>query len=276
MHNKLRIIIGYLYILITSIMLLTLSIIILVNNTILNESYITNKINKSNYTKELYKDIKKEMTYYTEQSGFKDTIIDETFTEEEINNNIQELIKNLYQGKSTNINTSLLEERLNKKITNYLEQENFTITNKEEIDKFVKEMSNIYINKTISYTNKLSTIIPKIKTISNTIIIILTAILLILITINKFIFPKVRTSITLFTNTFLLIAINLYIKNRIDINHLLIYNKSLSNIIINIINQILTQIIYLALIYFVLGLILDLIRKINKVSTLRRNIDTKH
>ena len=276
MHNKLRIIIGYLYILITSIMLLTLSIVILVNNTILNKSYITNKINKSNYTKELYQDIKKEMTYYTAQSGFKDTIIDETFTEEEIKNNIQELINNFYQGKSTNIDTSSLEEKLNKKINNYLEQENFTITNKEEIDKFVKEMSNIYINKTISYTNKLSTIIPKIKTISNTIIIVLTIILLILMTINKFIFPKVRTSITLFTNTFLLIAINLYIKNRLDINHLLIYNKSLSNIIINIINQILSQIIYLALIYFVLGLILDLIRKINKASTLHRNIDTKH
>ena len=263
MIKKIRIILGYISICISSLLFLILSLLIILDATILNQDYLINKINEINYQSKLYQAIKKEMTYYTEQSGFKDDIIDDIFTEDDIRENINNLIKNIYNGTSYEINTISMEETLHKKIDTYLEKENFTITNKEEIDVFVKEMANIYKEKikVTSYIDNVSGVIPKIKKIINISILILSSISLFILILNKFVFLKDKNRIVLISNSFLLISIYLYIKNKIDVNHLLIFDKSLSQIMINIINNILSIILIVAIAYFIIGIVLSLLKK---------------
>ena len=260
MNNKIKIILSYLIQFISSIILFILGIFILFKFTVLNKKYIINILDKTNYYEKMYESIKTEMSYYTNQSGFEDNILDDTFTIKEVTTNINTYITNFYNGKKTKIDSSDFETKLNKKIDLVLEDKNFTIANRSEIDKFIEEMGKIYkskikiINGIDNYASKFH----KIINYSNKIIILLSITLILLYFINDIVFKRKNISIILYTTVFLTIAINIYIRSRIDIKYIFIYNELLSMIIIKIINNLLKYSLYAATIYFIIGLINDI------------------
>lgn len=266
MNNKIRIILGYTILLIESIILFLLGTFILVNNTILNKKYIIKTMDKIDYYEKIFDSIKVEMSYYTGQSGFEDNILDDTFTVDDVKTNINTYITNFYNGKKTEIDTTSFEEKLNKKIDNVLTDKNFTIANRKDIDKFVSEMSKIYktkikiINRLDNYANKLNKVIDYSKKITT----ILTILLILLYLTNVIIFKRSNISTILYTVAFLIIASNIYIRSRIDIKHLLIYNDSLTSLVKAIINNLLNYSIYAIIIYFILGIIINIIFTKNK------------
>ena len=164
MNKKLNLILNYLLIFVTSLILLSLIGLILTKVTVLRPNYIIKVMDKTNYYQLLFDDIKTEMSYYTNQSGFNDDILDDTFTLNEIKVSLKTYINNIYSGKKTVIDTSNFETKLNNKIDNYLESENFTIANRKELDDFVKEMAKIYEKKIIvtNYLTKFSPLINKL------------------------------------------------------------------------------------------------------------------
>ena len=263
MNKKLKIIFDYTFLFIESILLFLLTLLLVLNFTILKSDYVIKKMNKSNYYSILEESIKTEMLYYTGQSGFNDDILDGTFTTDEIKEESISYVKNLYNGKKTVIDTSKFEERLNKKIDDYLEVKNFEIINKEEINKFTTEMAKIY-SKRIKIIDKLDNLAVKFNKIidmSNKALIILTISLFIVFMIHMILLKKIKIGIVLYTTSLLIIVLNIYIRWRIDLYHLHIYNELLSNIIIDNIGSILKITILIAILYFVLATLINICKK---------------
>ena len=84
MNKKAKIIFSYILLFIEPIMLFIITILLASKCTILNAKYIKNTLEKNNYYQEIYKEILTEMSYYTNQSGFEDSVLDNNFTIDEI------------------------------------------------------------------------------------------------------------------------------------------------------------------------------------------------
>ena len=235
----------------------------MIKATISKPNNIIKNMQKTNYYQELYNDIKTEMSYYTNQSGFEDDILDDTFTVDEIKEETNAYIKNIYYGKETKVDTSNFENKLNKKIDAYIESENFTITNRNEIDNFVKEMAKIYVSKIKinDYLTKIHSLIKKANRVLNILIIVLIPVLILLLLVNRIILKNKQNQVVLYTNSFLLIGIYAYIHKNIDIKHIFIYNKLLSKLLGYIINNFLTNLIYIAILCFVLATVISTLRR---------------
>lgn len=263
MSKKLKIILKYTLIFTECILSTILISLIALSFTILNKNYILNHLNKTNYYTNTYNDIRKEMNYYTAPSGFKEDILDDTFNTGDIKNDTKKLINNIFKGKKIEIDTSKFIEKLNKKIDNYIETENFKVVNYDEVHKFSTEMSKIYIDKVklYYYPDKIVNKIYKLKKITPKLILLITILLSGLLLISKKIYKKIDLSIICFFNTFILLFINYYIKNRIDINNLFIVNDTASKVLQSITSSIFNLMIIIAILSFIFGLTNNIFKK---------------
>ena len=244
------------------ITLLGSTLLILLKMMVLNSQYVIKILDKSDYYQVLYDNVREEMSYYTLQSGFKDDIIDDTFTKEEVKETIHKVIKNTYNGVKTEIDVTKFSERMNTKIDNYVISNNFKIVNKDELYQFTTEMSKVYVKKLTmnGYFTKIGKYINKINKLVNKIIIGIILMLLLCLGVNIKTFKFKGFSVVLFTNSFLLIVFNVWFKRVIPIKNIFIYNKLVSSIIKDIINNILAYIVIIVVIYFLLGIIFAVLK----------------
>ena len=259
--SKFRFVFRYFLIMVESILLVLFIMLLILKFTVLDSNYVLDILDKTDYYHELYQDIHLEMSYYTGQSGFADDILKDTFTEDDVKNQVQQFITDFYQGKIYDIDVSLFQEKLNSKINQYLENKNFDIIHRDEIDRFVVEMSKIYKEKIciISNTGNIAHYFHIGINITNKVLVILMGIILILFIMNWFVLKKKNFDMVFYVTMFLLISFYIYITNRIHINHLLIYNQMLSDVIIYFIHQILRYMLIISFACFVIGVFLTLI-----------------
>lgn len=261
MKNKLLVVLNYFFIFISSMTLFTLTLLLIFSFTILNSSYVIDKFDKMDYYNKLYKDIKLEMSYYTVQSGFNDDILNNTFAKDDIRDNVVLFLNNFYKGVKTEIDTEEFKTKLYKNIDDYLKTMNYKVSDTDKLDDFVNKMSDIYVYKIkiIDNSDTFSSLFYKILNIKNILQIILIFILLVTLIINKIVCNVKSLDIVFYINSLLLIVINIYIKNKLDINNLYIYNENLSKIFRIIINDILHYFIIIIIVYFILGVFISVL-----------------
>ena len=254
MSRKLKLILHMILIFITVITLLGFTLLMLLKMTVLNSKYTIKILDKNDYYQVLYDNVKEEMSYYTLQSGFGDDIIDDTFTKDEIKDSVKKVIEDTYHGVKTEIDVTKFEERMNTKIDNFVLENNFKIINKDELYQFTTEMSKVYVKKLTmnGYFTKFGKYINKIIKLVDKIIMGVILLLLLCLGINVKVFKLKNFGVVLFTNSFLLMVLNVWIKKAIPINNIFIYNDLVSSILKNIISNILDYIVLVAVIYFAL------------------------
>ena len=120
MNRKLKKILGYTLLFFESILFFIIIFLLILRLTIFNVSFVNKKLVEKKYYDNLYKEIKTEMSYYTEQSGFKDDILDDIYTKDELKYDTNNFIRNLYNGTSIEISTKNLKRRLTDKINKYI------------------------------------------------------------------------------------------------------------------------------------------------------------
>ena len=101
-------------------MLFILITLLTLRLTILDIDFFEKKLQENNYYENLYNEIKTEMSYYTNQSGFKDDIIDDIFSVIEVKRDTNIFIKSAYRSQKEKIDSLKIEERFRKKINNYI------------------------------------------------------------------------------------------------------------------------------------------------------------
>ena len=268
MNNKLKIIFGYILLFLESIILFTITTLVVYRLTLFDKSYIKKELSKNDYYKKMNEEIKTEMSFYTEQSGFEDSVLDDIFTLTDIRNTTNSFITNIYNGQVYNISTNIIEEKLNKNINNYIQKENFKVVNQDEINKFTKQISKVYSDeiKLMGYLDKVCKYIPKVKGLIEYAVVGLFALLVALIIINEKAFKRRDYSVVLFTSAFLIICTLIFFTDRIDVKNLLVYSKTVSGLVISIIHNLSLFFILIAILYIIIGIVIILLKKEKKHS----------
>ena len=256
--------IGFLILFIESILLFIATSIGVLRLTILDKNYILKKMNSLNFYSKQYEEIKKEMSYYTNQSGFEDDILDDIFTIKDVKKDVTKVIENTYQNRKTTIDTTKIRERFKTKIDQFIIDNNYQEVNEEELNNFILKMESIYSdeNKFMNYVDKI-TVLPKLKTITTEVSLISILVLIMLVVINKKIFHRKNYSVIFFTSSFLFLFANIYVYNHIDIKHLYLYNDIVAELIKAIANDLQTIGIIIPVVYTIIGLILSIFTKVN-------------
>ena len=239
MKNK-KILIYYLSEFVLSIFVFLTLILLILKMTILNKAYLVKILDNNNYYHELYLDINNDFENYIMQSGFDNSIVDNLFTEEDLEKIIHQNVDNFFKGKSIVVDTGKIESKLTDNINIYLDNNNIKITDDDSLNLFKEEIINIY-RKRIVIDNKLiklSDLAYKVIKSINILFIILFILDIILILIIKKIFKKITLTIPLLTSIFLLSIGYFLLIEKININNIVFWNSYLSNVIKNIFTSI--------------------------------------
>ena len=247
-------IIKFILVSILTICLIAIGMITIVYSTILDKTYITSKLEETNFYQETYELVKSNFENYIYQSGLDEEVLNDICSQEKVKNDINIIISNIYSGTKGKIDTSEIAENLNANI-NKLSIKNSQ--NQKAIDQFVDQICNEY-TETIIHTNyetKLNSeyikIVDKIVKLNNVVVVatIVVIILLIIMNIIGAMASKLIQDfgIALFaTGAFNLTACSI-VMSKVNIEGIKIFNDTFSKAVVTIITEVITRIMSLGI-----------------------------
>ncbi len=266
MPKKSKTILSYTLLFFEAIVFLFITILAILKFTLLNDSYIRNILTKNHYYEDLYNEILTEMSYYTNQSGFEDDILKDTFSLGEIKFETNKFIDSLYKGKSRKVETKELNEKLEKNINEFIANSGFEYVDKKEIKDFINTMDEVYENeiKLMGYADKIAPKFYKVIRLSNSILLVLIIAFIILFIINHIVLKSTNIAVLPFFSSFSLTFSLLYLNNNIDFKNLFIYSSLVSNIFQKLIKNLYLITTIVIIIYIVIVFLFYIFKKKKK------------
>ena len=264
--NKIKIMLGYVCGLLITIVLFLLVVLLILKGTVYNKEYIKNELIKNNYYETVSKEILEEMRDYMTSSGMSDEILENLYTNEEVKNEINIFVDNIYIGKKYEVNTKNIKERLDNNIDSYISKYNLQIISKSNLESFKKDMIDIY-KKEISLYNTIDSLINpfyKISNILNYAMLGCIVLLVVLLVIELILKVKYIPGIIM-SSGLLLIFTRFVIYNKVDIKNLLIITDYFSIILRSILNNIGHLLLVSSLIMIGFGLVSSFVKIDKKV-----------
>ncbi len=261
---KVKLFFNYILQFLVSILFFLLALVAIAKFTIFSPDYVLDLIEKNNYYDTLYDDIKSNMENYVVQSGFDDNIIDNIYTKDQLEDDVELMIDRIYKNESYEIDTSSVKAKLEENIDTFLTENNMNLTDKSSIQNFEDEIINVYKVK-VDVLNKV-TFVGKILNTANqyllAILVILAAVVLLMVVVLKIVFHKNILPVMLLTSMFLLIASSIYFGNRLDYQYVNIYNSYVSTFISSLIKNFIVQLRTVGIVTGILGLIIVIVEKL--------------
>ena len=263
--NKIKIIFEYLLSFIFSITLTILVILAVYKYTIGDKEYLYQVVKDNNYYEKIYDEIYNEMESSLLSSGFTNEIIENIYTKEEVINDINFFIENLYSGNKTTLDKTNIKNIILKRANEYLVSNNFEIINQKDLNLFINDLVNIYVDEICLYgfIDNYTGQFYKINVLLNKVIVIMAILNVILLLImivgkNKFI-PS-----SLIASGFIILFIELFIFEKIDIESILIITENFSFLIQDILFN-LKKIFHISGILFIfIGIIFSFLKSVNQ------------
>lgn len=258
-----RKIISYiLSVIVVTLMSVTI-ILAMINNVIFSKSNVKKHMNKVDYYTEISNIIKDSANNYIMQSGFDKSIMDSVIPKEKINNDIDKVIDAIYEGKEIDISTEEIRANLDKNVQQYIQQNNYKVDNQtqKDIAKFEDKIESIYENSITYSKNAVKQVVSYFKMAKRITRLALIAVSILLI-IFAFITYKINRAsfgISLLATGIICIFIKCYSGLNIAVNNILMINKTFSNLMINLINQVVQYIFISGIILTVLGIVFIII-----------------
>ena len=235
----------------------------LLKTTILNKNYFLSKLNEADYYNQIYVFTESNFEKYINQSGLDEDVIKNLITVDMIKADTEKVLKNIYENTQESIDIEIVEKNLRNNIENYLNQNNLT-ANPTDIDDFVQTIGNEYLSclSHNKYEQQMYELITKISNLVNkgnkiSIIALAMSILLLLgINIRTIYNSFAKFGVSLFSSGLILMFINIYVNNKIDVKNLIIMNDSLSYVLRKMAFDILDNVFGNAIIFMMSGLAL--------------------
>ena len=231
--NKIKILSYYFLEFILTFLVFFTFILFFFKVSILNPNYIIKKLNENHYYEDLAKNIESTMEDYLRPSGLPMEVVKDIYTESDLKREVDGMINNLYSGKKVNVETKNIQDKLNSNIKTYLEKNNIKVSDEDSLDKFTDEVIKIY-KKRIIISEELESISPSVNKWNkriNLASIILAILSIVLAFIIRFSFKKKALIIPFITSSIMMMIVNNIMFLRIDIEHILFWNKSITLII---------------------------------------------
>lgn len=244
----------------------------ILSSTILDEAYVFRKLRAGNYYNSIYEELTKNFENYIGPSGLEESVLDNICTIEDIQNDTETILGNIYEGTNKKVDTSAIKERLKNNITKSLNETKEIVESQKNIDDFIEQISTEYIN-TISHTdyeesinNAYQKAIKIIKYVKMALSAGVIAILIMLVLLNIKTLNRALANLGIaFTSAGGFIFIGYYILNyKIKVDHLRVLNDSISRVLQDAAKDVFSQINSIGLILIIIGLVLIILGNILK------------
>lgn len=253
-----RKIISYILSVIVVILMSVTIMLAMINNVIFSKSNVKKHMNKVDYYTEISNIIKDSANNYIMQSGFDESIMDSVIPKEKINNDIDKVIDAIYEGKEIDISTEEIRANLDENVQQYIQQNNYKVDaqTRKDIAKFEDKIESIYENSITYSKNAVKQVVSYFKMTKRItrLALITVSILLIILAFITYKINRASFGISLLATGIICIFIKCYSGLNIAVNNILMVNKTFSNLMINLINQVVQYIFISGIILTVLGI----------------------
>lgn len=238
-------------------------ILSIVNAVVFSKSNVKKQMQKVNYYTEINNIIKESANNYIMQSGFDESIMDNVISKEKINKDIDKVINAIYEGEEVEISTDEIKNSLDKNVQQYIAQNNYKVDaqTQKDIEKFEDKIESIYANSITYSKSSIKKVVKYFKMAKRMtrVALIASSILLIIFAIITYKTNRATFGISLLATGIICIFIKCYSSINIAVNNILMVNKTFSNLMINIINQVIQYVFIGGIILAVLGIALIII-----------------
>ena len=246
----------------------------IVSSTILNKDYILGKLDEANYYNNVYEQIKDSLAGYIGPSGLDEEVLENIYTREQVKEDINLIINNIYENKNDKINTEDIKEKLQNNIEASVGSGLLTKENKNSIEDFIDKIADEYVQNISHdpYFEKVGTVINKVKDMIGKVegiiifVPIILAVVILLLNIKQISSAIRFIAISILTSGVIGIALKLFIETKINISNILIINDSFSEVIKNVINSILNNINTMSIIGIIGSIVLIVLTNVIKVN----------
>lgn len=265
--NLVKNIVNYVLATIIAICIIIFLITQLAYSSVLSKKYMLSKLDEIDYYGKIYEDVKLNFENYIHQSGLDETVLENIVTKEKVEKDTKLMISSMYDGIEETIDTQEIKDKLNQNIEEFLGTTQATKTQKEAINTLIDKICNEYTS-TLShykYENKINELYTKVKKYTeiakkaSLVTIALISIILLLLNMKGIYkgFSIFGTSLTI--AGFFMAIINILIHMKIKIETILLLNEAISNIIKNVLKEMLNNINIYSYSIMVAGILLTLI-----------------
>lgn len=266
----------FILIVVLAVCSIAIGIIQIVTQTVLNKNYIIQKMEETNFYSETYKLVQSNFEKYIEQSGFEENILENICTEEKVKQDINLMISNIYEGANKTIDITEISDNLNANIDKLNIRDS---KNQKAIEQFVKHICQEYTDTLVhtKYENDINKfykeiVIKKDKIEKIVIIALVIDVIIILIVNNKNIekdFQSIGTAI-FSSSAFELIACQI-INLRVSIKGIKIFNDAFSDMIVAIIQNVISKVFSFGIATLMIAIILIIINAIIIFFSIRKD-----
>lgn len=258
-----RKIISYILAIILVTLMSAIIILSIVNAVVFSKSNVKKQMQKVDYYTEINNIIKESANNYIMQSGFDESIMDNVISKEKINNDIDKVINAIYECEEVEISTDEIKNSLDKNVQQYIAQNNYKVDaqTQKDIEKFEDKIESIYANSITYSKSSIKKVVKYFKMVKRMtrVALIASSILLIIFAIITYKTNRATFGISLLATGIICIFIKCYSSINIAVNNILMVNKTFSNLMINIINQVIQYVFIGGIILAVLGIALIII-----------------
>lgn len=258
-----RKIISYILAIILVTLMSATIILSIVNAVVFSKPNVKKQMQKVDYYTEINNIIKESANNYIMQSGFDESIMDNVISKEKINNDIDKVINAIYEGEEVEISTDEIKTSLDKNVQQYIAQNNYKVDaqTQKDIEKFEDKIESIYANSITYSKSTIKKVVKYFKMVKRMtrVALIASSILLIIFAIITYKTNRATFGISLLATGIICVFIKCYSSINIAVNNILMVNKTFSNLMINIINQVIQYVFIGGIILAVLGIALIII-----------------
>ncbi len=266
----------FILIVVLAVCSIAIGIIQIVTQTVLNKNYIIQKMEETNFYSETYKLVQSNFEKYIEQSGFEENILENICTEEKVKQDINLMISNIYEGANKTIDITEISDNLNANIDKLNIRDS---KNQKAIEQFVEHICQEYTDTLVhtKYENDINKfykeiVIKKDKIEKIVIIAMVIDVIVILIVNNKNIEKDFQSiGIAIFSSSaFELIACQI-INLRVSIKGIKIFNDAFSDMIVAIIQNVISKVFSFGIATLMIAIILIIINAIIIFFSIRKD-----
>lgn len=256
----------------------------ILSNKLLNKNYMLNKMEEMQVYLQISRDVQSGFENYIYQSGLPEDTINNLYTDEMIRNDTNSILEYIYDGTEIKISDDIVRANLEQKIVSYVEGQNLKLNDqgKKNISDFEDLIVNEYktnvnideYNSSLQVFPIIHNVVQKLQDINQKIwhlpIIALLIVLFVFILINRknlLIAIQYLSISSLSIGVILKLTVNLVFKN-FDIDNIVLFSTAMTNLVINIIKEILYSLLDNSNIFVICGIVGII------VSSLLKNIST--
>lgn len=283
MKHKVKNIVNVLLTFFIMIMLIITTILGIIQ-TYSNKDKLVSRLEEMKIYEQIYSEVQSGFEEYIYQSGLEVGTFKNICDKEKIKKDFLSIMDELYEGKECKIDIEVIKQNLDKEIQEFVKTEGrkLTVEEEENIKKFEDLIANSYGESISAYRNLNGFAKEPLKDTMNKLFIIEIILIIsitVLIGLIKYINRKdifngagFIGSAMLSAGAILVIAKSIIIKN-IDIDNIIIYKQTLSNVIIHIAKSIISKINNFGVCYIAIGIFIILMTSILGLDT--KNEDNK-